>query len=108
MLQRVMIAMVTALKPKLIIADEPTSSLDIVTQGIIIKELLKLKNNDKTSIIFITHDLNLASHIADKIMVIKNGVIIEVGTTKEVLQQPKTEYTKQLLDSVYQLENSLS
>ena len=103
MLQRVMIAMIFAIEPKLIIADEPTSSLDVITQNIIVRELLRLKEELKTSIIFITHDLSLASHIADKVIVIKEGEIVETGIKNEVLKNPKHQYTQQLIDSVFKL-----
>lgn len=85
MLQRVLIAMALSLAPSLIIADEPTSALDAFTKKAIIQEFLHLKDRHGIGVLFITHDLRIASHIADRILVMSNGSIVEQGPKDEVL-----------------------
>lgn len=97
--QRVAIAIAIALKPKLLIADEPTSALDVSTQAQIIALLKKLVEEDGTSMIFITHDIGVAYDISDKILVMFNGNVVEVGLTKEVVKKPLHPYTKHLISS---------
>lgn len=94
--QRVMIAMALLLKPEVVIADEPTSALDVTTQSEIISLLHHLILDLNMSMLFITHDLLLASYLADTIGVMRDGEIIEQGSTKRILGQPEHEYTKQL------------
>ena len=98
--QRVMIAMAVALKPEILIADEPTTSLDVTIQKDILSLLLKLKEEMKMSIIFITHDFGIVKEIADRVVVMKNGSISESGNKKDVLSSPKSEYTKKLIAAV--------
>ena len=98
--QRVMIAMAVALKPEILIADEPTTSLDVTIQKDILALLLKLKEEMKMSIIFITHDFGIVKEIADRVVVMKNGFISESGNKKDVLSSPKSEYTKKLIKAV--------
>jgi len=95
--QRVVIAMAIALKPKLIIADEPTTALDVTIQKEIIDLLLDLKREIKSSILFISHDLALVSKIADRIGVMYNGKLVETGDSTELVKNPKHQYTKALL-----------
>ncbi len=97
--QRVMIAMAIACKPKLLIADEPTTALDVTVQKEIIHLLKDLQQETKMSILFITHDLALVSEIADDIVVMYQGEIIEKGTTEAVFLHSKKEYTKALIQS---------
>ncbi|MCT4640441.1 MAG: ABC transporter ATP-binding protein [Bacteroidales bacterium] len=95
--QRVMIAMAIAGEPDIIIADEPTTALDVTVQREIIDLLLDIKNNRGTSIIFISHDLDVVSAISDKIIVMQNGVVVESGECSKVINNPESLYTKGLL-----------
>ena len=95
--QRIMIAIAIAAKPDLIIADEPTTSLDVTVQRQILQLLLALKNELQISLLFISHDLGVIGEIADRVMVMRDGEIVESGPTKEVLQSPKAPYTKGLM-----------
>ncbi len=104
--QRAMIAMALALKPELLIADEPTTALDVTIQSEILKLLLELKKEFKMSVLFITHDLGVVNGIADRIAVMKNGKIVESGKKDEILKSPKRSYTKMLLGSMPKLEEA--
>ena len=95
--QRVMIAMAIACKPDILIADEPTTALDVTVQKDIIALLKTLQEEYKMSVIFISHDLALVSEIADRILVMYKGNIIESGDTKSVFKTPKEDYTKALI-----------
>ncbi|OMP32155.1 ABC transporter ATP-binding protein [Mangrovimonas sp. DI 80] len=97
--QRVMIAMAIACKPKILIADEPTTALDVTVQKEIILLLKQLQQEEKMSIIFISHDLSLVSEIADRLLVMYQGNIVEQGIANEVFTAPKDTYTKALLQS---------
>lgn len=103
--QRVMIAMAIANNPKILIADEPTTALDVTIQKQIIELILKLKNELGMAVIFISHDLKLVSMIADRIAVMYQGKMIEKGTVKEVFESPKEIYTKNLISSSNLLKN---
>ena len=105
MLQRVMIAMVIALEPKLIIADEPTSALDVINQKRIIDELMMLKTDYNTSMIFITHDISIAAYVSDYIIVMKSGKIVEMDSKENLILRPKHQYTRQLLSNIVELED---
>ncbi|MFH1380966.1 MAG: ABC transporter ATP-binding protein [Candidatus Omnitrophota bacterium] len=98
--QRVMIAMAIALNPKLLIADEPTTALDVTIQAEILDLLLKLKDEQKMSLLFITHDFGIIKKIADRVLVMTGGRIVESGLKKDMLQTPKNAYTKKLIDAV--------
>ena len=99
MKQRVMIAMAIACRPKLLIADEPTTSLDVTIQKQVLDLLLKLKDELNMAILFITHDLAVASQISDKIVVMKDGEVIENNNSKSFFKSPKNTYSKDLLNS---------
>ncbi|PHS02563.1 MAG: ABC transporter ATP-binding protein [Leeuwenhoekiella sp.] len=95
--QRVMIAMAIACKPKLLIADEPTTALDVTVQKEIILLLKELQQQTGMSILFISHDLSLVSEIADRVIVMYKGQIVESGNTKAIFENPKEDYTKALI-----------
>ncbi|MCK0140870.1 ABC transporter ATP-binding protein [Aliiroseovarius sp. F20344] len=95
--QRVMIAMALANGPELLIADEPTTALDVTIQAQILDLLADLKESEGMSLLFITHDLGIVRKIADRVCVMKDGEIVETGPTAEVFENPQHEYTKMLL-----------
>lgn len=99
MRQRVMIAMALLLKPRYLIADEPTSSLDITTQSHILDELMELTEQYGAGMLFITHDLAVVAEVADEVAVMNQGRIVEYGSVYEVFQNPVQPYTQQLLRS---------
>ena len=100
MKQRVGIAMALTFHPKIILADEPTSALDVITQAQIVKEIMDIRKKFDTSIIMVTHNLGVAAYISDKIIVMQNGKIVDAGNKNEVIENPKSEYTKKLLEAV--------
>ncbi|OIQ16084.1 MAG: peptide ABC transporter ATP-binding protein [Bacteriovorax sp. MedPE-SWde] len=100
MSQRVMIAMAIACNPKLLIADEPTTALDVTVQQQILELLEKLQNDHGMSVIFVSHDLSVVKDITKKIQVMYAGEIIESGITKTIISNPEHPYTKGLLDSI--------
>jgi len=100
MRQRVAIAMALVTNPKIVILDEPTSALDIITQANIMNLLKKMKNDIGTSYIFITHDLALASELADKVAIMYAGRIVENGPADKIFTTPKHPYTQLLIESV--------
>ena len=95
--QRVMIAMAMACEPDLLIADEPTTALDVTIQAEILDLMAELQQKNNMGILFITHDLGVVSNIADTLGVMKLGKLVEQGNAKEVLRNPQHDYTKQLL-----------
>ena len=98
--QRVMIAMALALKPRLLIADEPTTALDVTTQAQILKLIAELRRKHDMAVMFITHDFGVVSEIADHVIVMRQGERVEEGTAETVLGKPQHPYTKQLLAAV--------
>lgn len=106
--QRVMIAMALACEPDLLIADEPTTALDVTIQAQILKLLKKLQQDRNTTLLFITHDLSVVAQIADRVGVMQNGQLVEQGTKSEVLYDPQHAYTKELIDSLPQKLERLS
>ncbi|MFV0334329.1 MAG: ABC transporter ATP-binding protein [Tropicimonas sp.] len=95
--QRVMIAMALANGPELLIADEPTTALDVTIQAQILELLAELKRTEKMSLLFITHDLGIVRRIADRVCVMKDGEIVEAGPTAEIFANPRHPYTQKLL-----------
>lgn len=97
--QRVMIAMALANRPKLLIADEPTTALDVTVQAQILELLAKLKTEHGMSMLFITHDLGIVRKFADRVCVMTKGRIVEAGLVEEIFERPQHDYTKKLLGS---------
>ena len=95
--QRVMIAMALSCEPKLLIADEPTTALDVTIQRQILELLAKLKTSHRMSVLFISHDLGLVGEIADRVVVMRHGIIREQGVVADIFERPKDDYTKALL-----------
>ncbi|OEV09980.1 methionine ABC transporter ATP-binding protein, partial [Streptomyces nanshensis] len=104
MRQRIMIAMALALEPDLIIADEPTTALDVTVQAQVMALLADLQREYNMGLILITHDLGVVADVADKIAVMYAGRIVETAPVKELYQAPAHPYTKGLLDSIPRLD----
>ena len=104
MRQRVMIAIAFACQPKLLIADEPTTALDVTIQSQIINLLGQMQRENHTSILMITHDLGVVASIAERIFVMYSGVIVEKGTSEDIFYRPRHPYTKALLRAVPRLD----
>ena len=98
--QRIVIAMALALEPALIIADEPTTALDVTTQAQILHLMKELQRKHGTSVLFITHDFGVVAEIADRVAVMRYGEVLEAGTADEVLRDPRADYTKALIAAV--------
>ena len=97
--QRVMIAMALANKPDILIADEPTTALDVTIQAQILELLAELKKTEEMGLLFITHDLGIVKRIADKVCVMKDGEIVEAGPVEDIFANPQHAYTKKLLSA---------
>ncbi|MDA4895114.1 ABC transporter ATP-binding protein [Streptomyces sp. MS2A] len=110
MRQRVMIAMALISRPSLLIADEPTTALDVTTQAQILDLLRELKQSLSMSMLFITHDLGVVAEVADHVVVMRRGEIVERGSVEEIFHAPQHPYTRQLLDALpqRQAENGTS
>ena len=98
--QRIVIAMALVLEPALLIADEPTTALDVTTQAQILKLILELQKRHGTGVLFITHDFGVVAEIAHRVAVLRLGELVELGARDEVLKQPRHEYTRMLIGSV--------
>jgi len=98
--QRVMIAMALALEPSILIADEPTTALDVTTQAQILKLIKELQRKHNTAVMFITHDFGVVAEIADRVVVMEKGEMVELGSRDEVLNNPRHDYTKKLIAAV--------
>ena len=103
MRQRVMIAMALSCKPKLLIADEPTTALDVTIQKQILNLIKDLQEEIEMSVLFITHDMGIVAEISDRVAVMYKGKIVEYGKTSEIFQMPKDAYTRRLINSVPRL-----
>ena len=99
MRQRVMIAMALALRPQLMVMDEPTTALDVLVQREILRQISQLRHEFGFSVIFITHDLPLLLEISDRIAIMRDGEIVELDTAERIWRSPQDEYTKTLLES---------
>ena len=92
--------MAMTFSPKLLLADEPTSALDVTTQAQIIRQIVDVRNEYNAAVIIVTHNLGVASYMANKIIVMQNGKIVESGRREDVIGNPQHEYTRELLAAV--------
>jgi peptide/nickel transport system ATP-binding protein len=104
MRQRTLMAMAVALEPDLLIADEPTTALDVTIQRIIIQNLADLAARHGVTILVITHDMGVHAQLDDRVAVMYAGKLVEVGDTREVFKNPQAEYTRQLIASIPTLD----
>ena len=100
MRQRVGIAMAMTFNPELLLADEPTSALDVTTQAQIVRQMMELRDKSGTGIIIVTHNLGVAAYMADQLIVMQNGKVVDQGTRDQVMNHPTNAYTKKLLAAV--------
>jgi peptide/nickel transport system ATP-binding protein len=107
MRQRVMIAMALSCEPDLIIADEPTTALDVTVQAQILELISMLQSATGAAMLFITHDLAVVSQIADAVHVLRNGKTMETGPTEQIFSRPENEYTRELLAAVPRIEDAV-
>jgi peptide/nickel transport system ATP-binding protein len=98
--QRCIIAMALALSPRLLVADEPTTALDVTTQAQILRLIRELQERHRTGVLFITHDFGVVAEIADRVGVMREGQLVEFGTRDDVLMRPRHDYTRKLIDAV--------
>jgi len=99
-MQRLMIARIFLLKPKILLADEPTSMIDACSRATILDELMHLRNEIGMTIIFITHDIGLAYYVSDTVYIMEHGKFVESGSADEVILRPRAAYTKRLINDV--------
>jgi peptide/nickel transport system ATP-binding protein len=99
-MQRLMIARIFLLKPKILLADEPTSMIDACSRATILDELMQLRNATGMTIIFITHDIGLAYYVSDNVYIMEHGRFVESGSADEVILNPRAPYTKRLISDV--------
>jgi peptide/nickel transport system ATP-binding protein len=99
-MQRLMIARIFLLKPKILLADEPTSMIDACSRATILDMLMKLRNETGMTLIFITHDIGLAYYVSDSVYIMEHGKLVERGTADEVILHPKEDYTRRLINDV--------
>ena len=98
MLQRIMIGLAMSMEPDLLIADEPTTAIDAITQYEIMKEFIRIKKESNTAMIFISHDLGVISAISDEVLVLNKGKMVDQGTFRQIYEQPKDPYTRLLVE----------
>lgn len=103
MMQRVGVAMGMFFKPRLLLADEPTSALDVTTQARVVEEMMQICRADNTAIIIVTHNIGVAAHMADELIVMRQGRVVDRGTSEEVILHTQSDYTKELLAAVPQI-----
>lgn len=108
MLQRCTIGLAMTMEPDIIIADEPTTALDSINQKEVIEEFKRLIDNKKTSVIFISHDLGIVNYLAETVLVMKDGIPIEYGKTKDLFSNPREDYTKYLVNTRMELSKSFN
>ncbi len=99
-MQRLMIARIFLLKPRILIADEPTSMIDACSRATILDYLQKLRNETGMTLIFITHDIGLAYYVSDTVYIMEHGKFVESGSADEVILRPKESYTRRLISDV--------
>jgi len=104
MQQRVMLALAYACRPALLIADEPTTALDVTVQAQVLELMVSLKNEFGSSILLITHDLGVVASVADRVVVMRHGRVVEKGDVVQVLEDPQHDYTKQLIAAVPRID----
>ena len=102
--QRVGIAMAMTFNPELLLADEPTSALDVTTQAQIVRQMMELRDDFHTSIIIVTHNIGVAAYMADQLIVMQHGKVVDQGTRDEAMNHPTSDYTKKLLAAVPEME----
>ena len=101
--QRAGIAIAMLMNPAILMADEPTSALDVAVQRQVVEEMLNIRDVFGTAIIIVSHDIGVVSAMADSILVLQNGNVMEYGKAKDVLENPRNDYTKKLLSAVPRL-----
>ena len=104
MMQRVAIALALATHPKLLLADEPTSALDVLSKESFIQTLIELLRTEESSLLFVTHDMSVAKKLADRVLVMKEGKIVEEGSREQIFQDPQDPYTQNLLRAIPKLK----
>ena len=104
MMQRVAIALALATHPKLLLADEPTSALDVLSKESFIQTLIELLRTEESSLLFVTHDMSVAKKLADRVLVMKEGKIVEEGSREQIFQDPQDPYTQKLLGAIPKLK----
>ncbi|MCD8015301.1 MAG: ABC transporter ATP-binding protein [Lachnospiraceae bacterium] len=104
MRQRVGIAMAMTFQPKLLLADEPTSALDVTTQAQIVRQFMELRDEYGTSMIVVTHNIGVAAYMADQLIVMQHGKVVDAGSRESVMSHPNDDYTRNLLAAVPELE----
>ena len=107
MRQRAMIAMALSLRPRLLIADEPTTALDVTIQAEILELFREIKEKHDMSILFITHDFGIIAELADRVAVMQKGRIVEEGGVEDIFYSPKADYTKELLNAIPKIPEDL-
>jgi peptide/nickel transport system ATP-binding protein len=107
MRQRVMIAMALITEPELIIADEPTTALDVTVQAQILDLLAEVRRDTGAALVLITHDLAVVSEVADRVVVMRGGRVVEAGAAEQIFSDPRHEYTRALLDAVPRIDDEI-
>ena len=105
MRQRVGIAIAMSLKPELLLADEPTSALDVTVQAQVIRQMMELRESFGTAIVLVTHNIGVAAYLSDRIGVMQNGKLVELGDAAEAIDHPQHPYTRSLLDAVVEIDD---